>query len=194
MKKVIATAMIIAMVAGLAACGSGSSKPSSTPEPTPEAAQIPDNTSEPESTPESAVVPVVAGSNAYDITVSLEGNGLPEANRMDMGVDCYTFSATNAEYSYEIQTDKEYAVAYMQCFVFDKDNGFLGFCASFPRDDGKSAEAQEWVNANVGTEAETVIGDATYTLSVGTQGPILTVKAAGWDEYQDAALNAALGL
>lgn len=194
MKKVIAIAMIIAMVASLAACGGGSSEPTSTQEPTPEVAQVPDNTPEPESTPESAVVPVVAGSNAYDITVSLEGNGLPEANRMEMGDDCYTFSATNAEYSYEIQTDKEYAVAYMQCFVFDQDNGFLGFCASFPRDDGKSAEAQEWVNTNVGNEAETVIGDVTYALSIGTTGPILTIKAAGWDEYQDAVLNAALGL
>ncbi len=194
MKKVIATAMIIAMVAGLTACGGSSSEPTSTPEPTPEVEQVLDSTPEPESTPEPAVVPVVAGSNAYDITVSMEKNGLPKANRMEMGKDCYTFSATNAEYSYEIQTDKEYAVAYMQCFVFDKDNGFLGFCASFPRDDGKSAEAQEWVNANVGTEAETVIGDVTYTLSLGTQGPILTVKAAGWDEYEDTALDAALGL
>ncbi len=194
MKKVIATAMIIAMVASLAACGGGSSESTSTPEPAPEVAQLPDNTPEPESPPESAVVPVVAGSNAYDITVNLKGNGLPEANRSEMGEDCYIFSATNAQYSYEIQTDKDYAVGYMQCFVFDQDNGFLGFCASFPRDDGKSAEAQVWVNANVGTEAETVIGDATYTLSVGTQGPILTVKSAGWDEYQDAALNAALGL
>lgn len=193
MKKIIVTAAIIAMVASLAACGAESSEPTSTPEPTPEVAQVPDTTPEPESTPESAV-PVVAGSNAYDITVSMEKNGLPKATRTEMGNDCYTFSATNAEYSYEIQTDKDYAVAYMQCFVFDKDNGFLGFCASFPRDDGKSAEAQEWVNANVGTETETVIGDVTYTLSVGTQGPILTIKAAGWDEYQNAALDAALGL
>lgn len=188
MKKVIATAMIIAMVAGLVACGGGSSEPTSTPEPTPEVEQVP------ESTPEPAAVPVVAGSNAYDVTISLKKNGLPEATRSEMGEDCYIFSATNAQYSYEIQTDKDYAVGYMQCFVFDQDNGFLGFCASFPRDDGKSAEVQEWVNANVGTEAETVIGDATYTLSVGTQGPILTIKAAGWDEYQEEVLSAALGL
>ena len=188
MKKVIAAVMAIVMVMGLAACGGGSSEPTSTPESTPEVEQLP------ESTPEPTAVPVVAGSNAYDITVSLKKNDLPEASRMEAGDDCYTFSATNAEYSYEIQTDKDYTVAYMQCFVFDQDNGFLGFCASFPRDDGKSTEAQDWVNANIGTEAETVIGDATFILEQGTTGPILTIKADGWDEFMDAKFEASLGL
>lgn len=139
---------------------------------------------------EALVMPVVVGSNAYDITVSLEQNGLPEATRTEAS-DGYTFTATNADYSYTINTDKDYALSYAEYQVFGDDNGYLGFCASFPYDAADSESAMDWVNANIGTEAETTIGDATFTLTTNDQGPVLKVSAPGRDEYLMQKMEAA---
>ena len=139
---------------------------------------------------EALVMPVVAGSNAYDITVSLEQNGLPEATRTEAS-DGYTFTATNTEYSYTINTDKDYALSYAEYQVFGDDNGYLGFCASFPYDTADSEGAMDWVNSNIGTDAETTIGDATFTLTTNDQGPVLKVSAQGRDEYLMQKMEAA---
>ena len=127
-------------------------------------------------------IPVVAGSNAYDITVSLKNNGLPEAERID-NADGYTFTATNEQYSYTINTDKNYALSSAKYYVFGEDDGFLGFCASFPYNGSDSNSAMSWVNENIGTDANTNINGVDFILSVGNQGPILEIKAEGVDKY-----------
>lgn len=134
-------------------------------------------------------MPIIAGSNAYDISLSLKENaGLPEAERADQS-DGYLFSASNSNYQYSITTDKSYAVSYARFFVTGEDDGFLGYCASFPYDSSSSDEAMKWVNDNIGTEATTTIGDAIFTLSVGNNGPILEIKAIGRDDYVANALK-----
>lgn len=134
------------------------------------------------------VIPVVPGSNAYDITVSLKNNGLPEADRSDNS-DGYTFSATNEQYSYTINTDKNYALSSAKYYVFEEDNGFLGFCASFPYDGSDGDSAMNWVNENIGTNASTTISGVDFILSVGNQGPILEIKAEGRDKYLQQQLS-----
>lgn len=136
---------------------------------------------------DSVTIPIVKGSNAYDITVSLEKNGLPKAERSETD-DGFTFSATNSEYSYIIETDKDYALSYADYYVLGEDKGFLGFCASFPYDSADSQTIMTWVNENIGTEAETVIGDAEFYLSVAETGPVLKIQAAGRKEYLENKL------
>ena len=185
MKRLILTAVSVILCAALVACGSGASgTPSSAPA---SAASVASSAS---SEPEELVMPVVAGSNAYDITTSLENNGLPEAERSSTS-DGYTFTATSSDYSYTINTDKDYALSSAENYVFAEDNGFLGFCASFPYDAADSQTAMDWVNENLGNDAETTIGDATFTLSNGESGPVLKVSAQGRDDYLLAKLEAA---
>ena len=129
-----------------------------------------------------STVPVVKGSNAYDITVSLEEKGLPGADRSETS-DGFTFTATNTDYSYTIKTDEDYALSYADYYVFGEDNGFLAFCASFPYDAADSQAIMSWVNENIGTEAQTTIGDAEFYLSVAETGPMLKVQAVGRSEY-----------
>ncbi len=127
-------------------------------------------------------MPIVAGSNAYDFTVSLKQNGMPEAERSNTS-DGFQFTAVNSDYSYTIQTDSQYQISYGEFMVLSEDNGFLGFCASFPCDANSGTEAQSWVNEHIGEETSTTIGDAEFILSNGDQGPILEIKAIGRDEY-----------
>lgn len=186
MKRLILTAVSVILCAALVACGSGTSGASSSaPASEPASAASSAN-----SEPEELVMPVVAGSNAYDITTSLENNGLPEAERSSTS-DGYTFTATSPDYSYTINTDKDYALSSAEYYVFAEDNGFLGFCASFPYDAADSQTAMDWVNENLGNDAETTIGDATFTLSNGESGPVLKVSAQGRDDYLLAKLEAA---
>lgn len=183
MKKIVLTVAAALLCAALVACGSGTSGASSS-------APASEPASSASSEPEELVMPVVAGSNAYDITVSLEKNGLPEAERSSTS-DGYTFTATSSDYSYTINTDKDYALSSAEYYVFTEDNGFLGFCASFPYDAADSQAAMDWVNENIGNDAETTIGDAAFTLSNSESGPVLKVSAQGRDDYLMAKLEAA---
>lgn len=127
-------------------------------------------------------MPIIAGSNAYDFTISLKQNGMPESVRSNTS-DGFQFTAINSDYSYTIQTDPQYQISYGKFMVLSEENGFLGFCASFPCDANSGKEAQSWVNEHIGEETSTTIGDTEFILSKGTQGPILEIKAIGRDEY-----------
>lgn len=129
-------------------------------------------------------MPILKGSQAYDIILSIEektGIEKPETTYNDDGL---VWMATNSAYSYTVESNKKHEVAYARFMVLNGgDSAFLGFCASMPYDTAESQKAMDWVNQNVGQEASTTIGDATFTLSNGNQGPILTITAKGYDEY-----------
>lgn len=127
-------------------------------------------------------VPVIAGSNAYDITVSLEDQGMPEAERSQVS-DGYTFSSSNTQYSYTISTDTDYAVSAARFDVLGEDDGFLAFCATMPYDTSDAETISTWIKENIGSETSTVIGDAEFVLLVTSAGPSLEIKALGRDEY-----------
>lgn len=145
------------------------------------------DTSDTTSAASTSNMPIIAGSNAYDFTISLEQNGMPEAERSATS-DGYSFTAADSDYSYSIETDSEYQISYGRFMVLSEDNGFLGFCASFPCDANSGTQAQSWVNDHVGEETSTTIGNAEFILSNGNQGPILEIKAIGRDEYVENKL------
>ena len=189
--KLKTLAIVAACAIALTACGGGADSSVTSTEPQAESQSETVGEEEAAGTQEAALVmPVVAGSNAYDITVSLEQNGLPEATRTEAS-DGYTFTATDENYSYTINADKDYALSYAEYQVFGEDNGFLGFCASFPYDAADGEATMAWVNDNIGTDAETTVGDATFTLTTNDQGPVLKVSAFGRDEYLMQKLEAA---
>lgn len=200
-KKIIAIFMATMMSVSIAACGSsgGSADAESTPEVTEEAEATPETTPETTATPEvtegiatptpeeqtgSNSIPAIVGSQVYDIILSLSDMGIPEAEAVSTS-DGFQFDSTTDQYSYSITTNSSHEVMSAQFFVLSGEDarGYLQFCATMPYDSAESETAQQWVNSNIGTEAETTIGDATYTLSTGTQGPILTIKALGYDDY-----------
>lgn len=135
-----------------------------------------------------SAIPAIAGSNAYDVTVSLEKAGAPKANRSNADIG-FTFEATSDTCSYEIRSNKDYEIAYAEFWDFGEEDGFLGYCASFPYSAAKSDEIMKWVNDNIGSEAATTIGDATFELAVGKSGPYLKVKAKGWDAYLEESMK-----
>ena len=127
-------------------------------------------------------VPIIAGSNAYDMTVSLEEYKFPTATRTDIS-DGFQFDSMNSDYSYTIVTDKDYAISYAKCMALGDNSDLLAFFATFPYDTMDQETAQQWVKDNTGNEATTQIGDAIYTLSNGNQGAILEISAIGREEY-----------
>ena len=197
MKKLISTVLIVCLIFCLTACGSSASSAeaggasSVSASASSELAAVDSS----ESQESKIVMPTIAGSNAYDVTVSLEQAGLPKATRSDT-LGGYIFAASDGAYTYEIYCNENYEIAFMECCALNIDDGFLGFCASFPRDDGNAQAAMDWVNQNVGGNAETKMGDVTFILAAAENGTAktLTVQTDGWDAYLDAALDAALGL
>lgn len=168
MKKILLLLLTLILCFGLFACG-GSDEPRDSTDPT-------------ETVSEDGGVPSIKGSQAYDIVLSLEDTGIPKADA-ETTSDGFRFSSSTSEYSYDIETNNKHEVMCAQFMVLSgNDNGYLGFCGSMPYDSSDSS-AQQWVNDNVGTEASKTFGDAIYSLSVGSQGPILTIKATGYDDY-----------
>lgn len=125
----------------------------------------------------------IPGSQVYDIINSLAETGIPTAEAAENS-DGFQYDSTTDKYAYSISTNTNHEVMCAQFFVFSQTDteGYLGYCASMPYDTADPS-AQQWVNSNAGSEAEATFGDAIYTLSVGTQGPILTIKALGYDDY-----------
>lgn len=166
-----------------------SEESSQTEDPEPTATPVPteEPTPEPESEPE-GTVPIIAGSNAYDMTVSLEEYKFPTATRTDIS-DGFQFDSMNSDYSYTIVTDKDYAISYAKCMALADNSDLLAFFATFPYDTMDQEAAQQWVKDNAGKEATTQIGDAIYTLSNGNQGAILEISAVGREEYLKEKLS-----
>lgn len=194
MKKIVLFALAFVLALSLAACVNYAS--SSQPQ---ESASVP--ASQPDSEPASEafednelVMPVVAGSNAYDVTVSLEDTGIECERSAKSSTDGYYFSGANDTNTHiiSIETDKDYAVGYIRAdFMGNEYDGYLGFVASFPRDDGTEQDAMDWVNENYGTDTTTTFGNATYELYVTDNGGCLIIKADGYDDYALAVLKAA---
>ena len=193
MKKLLMLVMCAALAASVCACRGDEA--GSTPAPEPASAPASEPASEPSSADadnDALVMPVVAGSNAYDVTTSLEGMGIECERTAKNSTDGYYFEGSDGAHTITVETDKDYAVGYIRAdFAGSEYDGYLGFVASFPRDDGTSQDAMDWVNENYGTDASNTFGDATYELHVSDNGGYLTIKAAGYDDYSLALLEAA---
>lgn len=137
-------------------------------------------------------MPSIKGSQAYDVIKSIEqktGIKQPKTTQITNG---YSWSGINSQYSYTVNSALNHEISYANFMILnDGDNSFLGFCASMPYAQADNQKAMDWVNQNIGQETNTTIGDAIFTLSNGKQGPTLTIKAIGYDEYlKNSILNA----
>lgn len=138
---------------------------------------------------EDAEIPVIIGSNAYDITASLEELGI-ECERSESGAGGYYFNGSDGVHFITVETDSDYQVAYIRADLMGAEyDGFLGYVASFPREDGTSQESQNWANDNAGKDVTEEFGGATYTLEAVDGGMSMVVKAAGYDEYAMTVLE-----
>lgn len=129
-------------------------------------------------------MPGIPGSQAYDVVIGLENNGIPKPETVSID-DGYRWDAVTAEYSYGVEANKNHEVSYAEFMVLngEDDNGYLAYCATIPYDTSNKEQVTKWISENIGTDAETEIGDAVFVLSQGTQGPILEIKSIERDSY-----------
>lgn len=194
MKKKFISLFIAAAVAfSVAACGESGSSASGNTEEKVEAAE--DVVEEPEEEAEQGEtnseeeeaetkMPGIPGSQVYDIIISLEDAGIPKSDTVTND-DGFQYDSVTTDYAYSITANSDHEVSCAVFYVFSKEDteGYLKYCASMPYDTSDSEAAQAWVDENLGSESETAFGDALYVLSVGNQGPVLTIKSTGFDDY-----------
>lgn len=144
------------------------------------------NTKKDESTEEkkeTADMPTIKGSQAYDVVLSLEDLGIPKAETQiyDYG---YVYESTGEDGDYSIIANKQHEIGYANFILLvNGDPMYLAYCATLPNDDYNEEEARAWVEANLKNEANTQFGNTLFQISQGNSGPILTIKAKGFDEY-----------
>lgn len=192
-KKFISLFMSAAIVFSVAACGESSSSASGNAEEKVEAEE--DIVEEPEEEAEQGEtdseeeeaetkMPGIPGSQVYDIIISLEDSGIPKADTVTND-DGFQYDSVTTDYAYSITANSDHEVSCAVFYVFSEEDteGYLKYCASMPYDTSDSEAAQAWVDENLGSESETTFGEALYVLSVGNQGPVLTIKSTGFDDY-----------
>lgn len=173
MKKFLSILACGTMALSLCACGS--SEPTEEPEETQEVTEQKNQNSENE-------MPIIEGTQAYDIIYSLEDMGftVPDSVNTDDG---YTWTSSNAEGSYTIEANSKHEVGYAKFMSLNGASDYISYCATMPADNIDSEQARQWVTNNAGNEVSETFGDALFELSNGTQGPILEIKSLDWDQY-----------
>lgn len=126
-------------------------------------------------------VPTIKGSQAYDIVLSLEEQGLSAPDAVPTQ-DGYSWTYNDSSYSYYISSNTSHEVISASFTSLSQDNGFLAFCATMPYDSSDANKAQAWVSDNFGTDATITIGDADFKLT-GGDNPSLSINAQGFEDY-----------
>ena len=136
-------------------------------------------------------VPSIAGSNAYDITVSLENYGFKKDARQDFDSWGYQFTGKNtsmdATYNIIALKDSYEIVDATFSIVSDSvDNGYLWFCSTMPFDKADAETSSEFVKSCLkkSEEATIKIGDAEFIFTPNeTGGGMLRIDAVGYDDW-----------
>ncbi|WP_329380082.1 hypothetical protein [Anaerofustis butyriciformans] len=130
-------------------------------------------------------MPTIKSSQAYDIVLSLEENGIPKPKTQSTD-DGYSWSSFTNNYSYYIVSNKKHEVAYAEFMVLRGDGeDYLKYCATLPYKNSQPDKAKKWIEDNIGKEAKTIISDVVFELSNGKSGPILIIKSKDYDKYLD---------
>lgn len=150
-------------------------------------------TTAPTSAPKSTSQPSIAGSQVYDIILSLEDKGIPKAatqtSKDASDYTIYQHASSGMDdssfISYNITSDHNHAVSYA---VFNVNNGeapwYLPFCATMPYDSAEPEKAAQFVRDNAAKEASTQIGDAIFDIYPNDNGgAMLTITAAGYQAW-----------
>lgn len=158
---------------------------------TPEATAAP--TQAPTSAPEIPVQPSIAGSQVYDIVLSLEDKGIPKAKTQTSsdaaGRTIYQHASSgwddSSMLSYNITSNHGHVVSYAVFNVSDnKAPWYLPFCATMPYASADPEKAAQFVKDNMKKEATTQIGDAIFAITPNKNGgAMLTITAVGYEEW-----------
>lgn len=139
--------------------------------------------------------PGLDGSNAYDITVSLEGMGFDIGKRQRTAAkDGYTWSVSHwtadAYYSAVIETNDDYEI-YDATFVVTGDATYLPWAATLPHDQSQQESTVAWVKEcqRSAQEATITVGDAVWTYKPSNGGGILRVQDVDVPAYADAMMD-----
>ena len=128
-------------------------------------------------------MPVIKGSQAYDVILSLEDAGIPKADTQTKEYG-YRYDSVGTSEDYSIITNKNHEIGYARFNVLLNGNPqYLSFCASLPNDDYDVTESVAWVEENINNNTSTQFNNTIFEISQTNTGPSLTIKAVGWDEY-----------
>ncbi len=193
-KRFLSLALAMAMALSITACNSGETETTppqddtTTVENTTIPAETSTDASETESTEDATdTMPVLSGIDFYFLMESLTSQQAFEDYTLTPVSDGRYYNAFSLDYRYQynVHTNESAEIGSATFYVMtdDTDYSFLTYCASLPYDTSEPEKAQNWVEKNIGKEKTKSFGDATYTLSNGEQGPILTIAAVGYEDY-----------
>lgn len=141
--------------------------------------------------------PGIAGSNAYDLTIGAEDNGLSVGKRQTTN-DGYSWLITGSSYygSYtvSIETNKKYEIHRAVFAHAGKDATFFPWAVTLPFDATDVEGATAWVKAcQKASRADTfTTGDAVWTYKPhenGKHGGVLTLTVDTFDAYSNYLLD-----
>ncbi|MEG0340031.1 MAG: hypothetical protein RR573_08955, partial [Oscillospiraceae bacterium] len=127
-------------------------------------------------------MPGIAGSQVYDIILSLEKEGVPKA-KSEVSNGGFQFDTTIEDCAYSITTNSEHEIASATFFTFNGSQEYLQFCATMPYDTSDSEKASKFVTDNFSGEASMTIGDAEFKIFQGVQGTVLEITAVEFLDY-----------
>lgn len=135
--------------------------------------------------------PGIAGSNAYDLTIGAEDNGLTVGKRQATN-DGYTWYITGTtyygSYTINIETNKQYEIHRAMFSHAGNDATFFPWAVTLPFDAADIEGASAWVKAcQKADKADSyTVGDAVWTFKPhenGRQGGVLTLAVDSFEAY-----------
>lgn len=135
--------------------------------------------------------PGIAGSNAYDLTIGAEDNGLTVGKRQATS-DGYTWYITGTtyygSYTISIETNKQYEIHRAMFSHAGNDATFFPWAVTLPFDAADIEGASAWVKAcQKADKADSyTVGDAIWTFKPhenGRQGGVLTLTVDSFEAY-----------
>lgn len=162
-------------------------------------------TQSPTAAPSSAPIPTatifekpgIAGSNAYDLTIGAQDNGLTVGERQATS-DGYSWLITGTtyygSYTISIETNKQYEIHRATFAHAGTDATFFPWAVTLPFDAADIEGATAWVKAcqKSGQEDSYAAGDAVWTYiphENGQHGGVLTLTVDMFEEYSQYLLD-----
>lgn len=168
--------------------------PASTAVPTPSPTAAPTAVPSPK-------IPGIGGSQAYDVIISLEENGVkrPETKTTEDGLFEWlseTVQFGDTFVTYEIHANENHEILDATFNMFGADNGFLSFAATLPYSCAEKEKAVQFVKEHMtGENASITIGDAIFSIYPHEKGgAMLTIQDIDADAFYSELINIKLGL
>lgn len=138
----------------------------------------------------------IVGSNAYDITVTLDERGFDIGKRQETATkDGYTWyissSIDGTSYIAQIETNRKYEIYDATFIMTGTDATYLPWAATFPHDLAEQESTVAWVKDQQSRKEAGMItvGDAIWIYTPSESGGILRVQSSEASVYADAMLD-----